>query len=218
MKFFKRKNKKMRIKRAKIHTINNFLSFIVLLLGLYIIFSPLLPKLTSRIARATDETKGFKYESDLAKDEVKNKNISLGTLKPKPVENTLVIPKIGVDSSIVEGNDAFSLNRGIWRRPKTSTPDKGGNTVLTGHRYMYTSGPNTFYSLDEMKVGDKFIVFWKGVEYDYEVYDVFVVTPDKIEIEANTKDPIVTLYTCTPIWTAKERLVVRGKLIHKEGE
>ena len=42
---------------------------------------------------------------------------------------------------------------------------------------------------------------------------MFVVDPTQIEIEAPTDDPILTLYTCTPVWTAAQRLIVRSKLV-----
>ena len=36
---------------------------------------------------------------------------------------------------------------------------------------------------------------------------------DQIEIENNTNESILTLYTCFPLWTSVKRLVVRAKLI-----
>lgn len=102
--------------------------------------------------------------------------------------------------------------KGIWRRPNTSSPDKAGNTVLVAHRFTY-NGPAVFYHLDLMKKGHRFAVFWDGKEYDYEVIETKIVEPTAIEIENNTKEPIMTLYTCTPMWTAKQRLVIVSKLI-----
>ena len=144
---------------------------------------------------------------------MKNLKLQVKDLKPIPKDNMLVIPKIGVDAKIQEGKTDATLNKGIWRRPNGSNPDKGGNTVFAAHRYMYTAGPNTFYSLDKLAVGDKIIVFWSGKEYDYQVNTTREVPPTATEIEHNTKDPIVTLYTCTPLFTSKNRLVVTATLI-----
>jgi LPXTG-site transpeptidase (sortase) family protein len=38
-----------------------------------------------------------------------------------------------------------------------------------------------------------------------------IVDPSAVEIEAPTTQKQLTLYTCTPIWTAKERLVIIAK-------
>lgn len=126
----------------------------------------------------------------------------------KPKGNRLVIPKIGVDVEIVEGKDERALSRGIWHIPDTSVPDRGGNTVLTGHRFQYLSGPKTLYLLDRMQKDDIIIVYWKGKEYDYRVKSRKVVNPDAVEILDDTKNPQLTIFTCTPIFSTKQRLVL----------
>lgn len=125
-----------------------------------------------------------------------------------PSDNRLVIPKIGVDNQIVEGNDDRSLYRGIWHYPTSSTPDRGGNTVLTGHRFQYLAGPRTLYLLDQTKVGDIIIVYWKGTEYDYIIKERKIVNPSAVEILSNTDNPQLTLFTCTPLFSTKQRLVL----------
>lgn len=128
-------------------------------------------------------------------------------------KNRVVIEKIGVDMEIVEGVSEKVLALGAWRRPGTSTPKEGGNTVITGHRFQYTPpSSKTFFLLDELVEGDKVKVCWNGVLYVYEVMDSFEVLPDELWIEENTENSILTLYTCTPIWTASRRLVVRAEL------
>lgn len=193
--------------------INHVLLVVLVLLSSYIMFIPFLPEIQTTYAKATDKTQGYQYQSRLAHREAQTEHIEESALRAIPSRDTLVIPQIGVDSPIVEGIGPEVLSQGLWRRPNSSTPDKGGNTVLTGHRFMYSSGPKTFYNLDKMKVGDTFFLYWKGKEYDYEVVDIFVVNPDQTEIEDQTEEPILTLYTCTPLWTAKQRLVIRASLI-----
>ena len=129
-----------------------------------------------------------------------------------PDENRLIIPKISVDSPIGENSDKNALTLGMMHLPNTSTPDKGGNTVIIGHRVLYTSGPNTLYNLDKVTLKDIIIVWWQQKEYDYKVFETKVVQPDDVEIENNTKQAIITIYTCTPRWTSQKRLVVRAIL------
>lgn len=125
-----------------------------------------------------------------------------------PQDNRLVIPKIGVDNQIVEGADERALWRGIWHYPASSTPDKGGNTVLTGHRFQYLAGPRTLYLLDQVNVGDIVIVYWKGAEYDYTVRERKIVNPGDVAILDATTTAQLTIYTCTPLFTTKQRLVL----------
>lgn len=195
-------------------TINHLLLIILLFLSGYIMFMPFVPEVAAIYAQLTDKTHGYRYQSALARTYGRQDDVAVEALKPIPDHNVLVIPQIGVDSLIVEGSGPEMLDQGLWRRPHTSTPDKGGNTVITGHRFMYTTGPKTLYRLDRIRTGDKFFVFWGGKEYDYEVTDVFVVDPGQVEIEEPTPEPILTLYTCTPLWTASQRLVVRARLIN----
>jgi LPXTG-site transpeptidase (sortase) family protein len=135
----------------------------------------------------------------------------LGAASRIPAENTLVIPKIGVDALIFEGTSETTLERGLWRRPKTGTPSTGGNTVITAHRFKYLTGPNTFYHLDKLAVGDSLTIYWEGKTYHYRVTSSEVVAADAFIIEENSPEPRLTLYTCTPLWTSSKRLVVRAE-------
>lgn len=104
------------------------------------------------------------------------------------------------------------LDRGIWRWPQGSTPDNGGNTVLIGHRFTYTNPRGVFYSLNQVKMGDEIGFWWNNKEYLYEVVSIQQVAPSDTAIEKNTPDPELTLFTCTPLWLPKDRLVVVAKL------
>ncbi|MFA6392278.1 MAG: class E sortase [Patescibacteria group bacterium] len=128
--------------------------------------------------------------------------------------NRLIIPKIGVNAKVVEGENDQALLRGAWRMPQTSTPDKGGNTVITGHRFRFRPPNNTtFYLLDKLEQGDKIAVVWEGKEYYYRVIEIKVVTPDQTEVINPSSDPILTIFTCTPLFTSQKRLVVISELI-----
>lgn len=125
-------------------------------------------------------------------------------------DNRIIIPKIGVDMKIVEGtNEKTALNLGAWHLAYTSSPDKGGNTVITAHRYKYRPpSKETFYLLDKLAVGDTFAINWQELEYNYQVTETKVVNPTDIYVLNPTSNPQVTLITCTPLFTTKQRLVV----------
>jgi sortase A len=174
--------------------------------------TPILPSLSFWLKNKLDNNQGYKYRSNLTKNDAPdNVKRDLANL-PDPPNKRLLIPSMQLDAEVFEGASANTLTKGVWRRPRTSTPDKGGNTVLIAHRFDY-NGPAVFYHLDVLKNGDKFAVFWNGSEYDYQVSQVKIVEPTAIEIEDATAEPTLTLYTCTPMWTAKQRLVVVAKLI-----
>ena len=183
----------------------------VIALGLYITILPWLPGIKLWITQLLDDTNGYVYRGDLASGQVDSSKLS-----DPPEENTLLVPSIALDVPVVEGADISVLGvGGSWRRPKTSTPDKGGNTVIIGHRFSYSSEA-AFYNLDKIDVGERFAIWWNRQEYIYEVFDKSVVPASAIEIEADTADPIATLYTCTPIWTATNRLVIKGHLVNTD--
>ncbi len=135
--------------------------------------------------------------------------------KPRPAGNRLVIPSIGVDMPILEGPTQKVLDRGgIWHIPSTSNPVKGGNTVLSGHRWMYLPpSSRTLYLLDKVQLGEPVIVYWQGQEYDYRIGRREVVNPSRVDILDNTTQPQLTIFTCTPLFSTKYRLVLFGDLI-----
>jgi LPXTG-site transpeptidase (sortase) family protein len=135
--------------------------------------------------------------------------------RTRPPDNRLVIPKIGVNLPIVEGKESdAALWKGAWRIPGSSTPKDGGNTVLSGHRFRYRPPSNlTLYLLDQVKKGDAMIVYWQGKEYDYRVSETKIVPRDNTDIAEPTITDQLTVFTCHPLFSTKERLVVIGERI-----
>lgn len=126
-------------------------------------------------------------------------------------KNQLYIPSIRLTQPILEGLSPKTVNLGVWRVPTTSTPEQESNTVLVGHRFSYKD-PSVFYHFDKIEKGDNIYVSWKKKIYVYKVDTIRVVTPKVNEVEAPTKDPRLTLYTCTPLWSTSHRLVIESKL------
>jgi len=129
-----------------------------------------------------------------------------------PADNRLIIPSMLLDAPIHEGASSVALRSGTWRRPVGSTPDRGGNTIIVAHRFTYTDPRGPFYYLNKVNVGDKIGVFWQGKRYIYTVASVATVHADQTSIEDATTDARLTLYTCTPLWLPKDRLVVTAEL------
>lgn len=167
---------------------------------------PFIPEIELLFSKNNDESLGFVYKSVAAQ----NAGVGEEALKPIPEENTIVIPKISVNSRILEGPEINVLDNGdTWRRPHTSNPEKGGNTVIVAHRY-FGQGKNTFYHLNKLSEGDEIVVFWDKEEYIYRVERVFETNPENIAIENNAKEDLLTLYTCSGL-SAEKRFVVIAK-------
>ncbi len=128
-------------------------------------------------------------------------------------QNRLIIESAGIDMPLFLSNSEKALSKGGWMYSGNSTPDAGGNTVIFGHRWLYKPPmKNTFFNLDKVAVGDKFTISWNGKTYNYEISEVKIVKPTEISVLNPTASPRVTLITCTPLFSTKQRLVVVAEL------
>jgi sortase A len=185
-------------RNLKLRHLNTGLSLLLMMLALYIIAWPFLPSFS------------WWAQHDLPLvSNVLNADVKV---EATPNANSLIVPSLGLREEIYEGAGVETVNRGVWHRPATSSPDKGSNTVLVGHRFTY-SGQSVFYNLDKVKVGDEVVVFWNQQRYNYKVYEIITVPPEAVEIETATDNSILTLYTCTPLLTAKDRLIVKASIL-----
>jgi sortase A len=194
-----------KIQKLTLNQVNSLLICLIIAVNLYTIGAPLQPAI------------GFwlrQHFTGTAKrlDNLVNNPASSNGSVPVPDGKRLVIPSILLDKPIYDNPNPLTVHRGVWLIPGTSTPDKGSNTVMAGHRFSYKD-PAVFYNLDKMEIGQRFAVFWNAHKYLYEVDGKKEVPPTQTDIEAPTVEPRLTLYTCTPLITAKNRLVITAKLI-----
>lgn len=132
-------------------------------------------------------------------------------------KNILIIPAIGVNTQVLEGGEE-QLDHGVlhWL-PKNGNPEAGGNTILTGHSFVWGYIPqqvkekSIFYNLHEVKAGDSIEVVWNKKHYHYVVSEVKSVKPNQTDVQDKTTDPQLTVYTCTPGGSADGRVVVVAK-------
>jgi sortase A len=124
----------------------------------------------------------------------------------------LLIPKIELESMVVEGTSRKALLLGPGRITNTALPGETGNSVITAHRDTF------FRRLVELQNGDHIQVRRGGKLYTYEVTGKKVVKPTDVSVLRQTADPQLTLITCYPTWfigPAPERLVVFSKLVEQ---
>ena len=123
----------------------------------------------------------------------------------------LEIPSIDVDTVVVAGVDTDDLKTGPGHYEGTPMPGQLGNSAIAGHRTTYGQ---PFYRLDEVQVGDEIVLTTVQGRFVYRATGSEVVEPEASHVVATT-DPTVatlTLTTCTPRYTASQRLVVYGDL------
>ena len=130
-----------------------------------------------------------------------------------PVEGNPIgvirIPKIGVDKYIVEGTGEDDLKKGPGHYPGTPLPGQLGNVAIAGHRTTYGA---PFYNLNELAPGDPIMITTAQGQFEYDVIGTQVVSPSDVQVVAPTPDGRLTLTTCNPRFSAKERMVVQASL------
>jgi sortase A len=102
------------------------------------------------------------------------------------------------------------LKNGPGHYPTTPLPGQPGNAAIAGHRTTYGA---PFNRLDELDVGDEVVTTTQQGEFHYEVTEEIVVRPYQTEVLDPTEDAMLTLTTCNPKYSARERLVIKAKLV-----
>ena len=131
-------------------------------------------------------------------------------LVPQPAIGMIVIPKINLVHPIFEGIDETVIHWGPGHWPGSALPGHRGNTVFAGHRVTHT---RPFLDIDQLVPGDRIIFHVATGTYTYEVTDHLVVNPQDVWIAGQTPDATVTIFGCHPKHSARQRYVVRGRLV-----
>ncbi len=136
---------------------------------------------------------------------------------------TLEIPAINVKKTFVEGVTRDVLREGPGHYPSTPLPGQAGNSAIAGHR---TTHGAPFFDIDKVKPGDEIFVTTLQGRFRYVIEEHIdeagassgyqIVTPDKVEVLADTGDNRLTLTACHPKYSARLRIVVTAKLASPE--
>jgi sortase A len=121
----------------------------------------------------------------------------------------ITVPKVGLDKAIVEGTTTADLRQGPGHYRGTSLPGQPGNAGIAGHRTTYGA---PFSRLNELVAGDLVSVTTPQGSFRYDVTHTFVVQPSDLSVIAPSSTNELTLTTCTPRYSASQRLVVQALL------
>lgn len=128
------------------------------------------------------------------------------------------IPKINLNTVVVQGTSPQALAAGAGHYPTTPLPcSSSGNVGIAGHRTM---NGHPFQDLNDMAPGDKITLITPFQTCVYQVVssvdghaNPWTTTPNDWTVVAQTSAPTLTLTTCTPEGTATQRIAVRAALI-----
>lgn len=140
-----------------------------------------------------------------------------GTVSEGSPLTRIVIAKLGVDSIVVEGTSLRALAAGAGHYRGTPLPGQAGNVAIAGHRTM---NGKPFGDLERLGPGDRIQLVTPFARHTYEVVSPFdnhanpwVTANNDWAVVAPSSEALLTLTTCHPRGSDKQRLVVRAKLI-----
>jgi sortase A len=139
----------------------------------------------------------------------------------------VTIPKINVIAPVVIGADPGNekeyleaLKSGVAHMTGTALPGSPGNVVIYGHTNNREDAgfyEKIFNGLDELSNDDLILITYQNKIYTYRVKDKKVIDPTDLTIlNSNPSEQKLTLFTCWPIGTTKERLAIFAELEKSE--
>ncbi len=128
----------------------------------------------------------------------------------------LRIPKLDVKVLVVEGTTPAALRAGAGHYPNTPLPGEAGNVAIAGHRTTFGRPLNR---MDELVPGDVVTLETPFAIYTYKAVPAFgghanpwVVSPTDFSVVSQGAGRLLTLTTCHPKGSARQRLVMRFAL------
>ena len=136
----------------------------------------------------------------------------------------LVIPKMGLTTTVVSGVSSESLRRGPGHFPDTPMPGMPGNSAIAGHR---TTWGAPFGNIEKLEPGDEIKIQTIQGSFTYVVLEQnggrgnFIVSPNEFDVLNQNFDSSpnrLTLVSCHPKLTARNRIIVVAELIGNSAE
>lgn len=132
-------------------------------------------------------------------------------------EYQLTIPKLGIrDAKVQVGGE--DLKKGLVQYLPVAMPGEFGNVVIMGHStlpqlYNVKDYKTIFTYLPTLGKGDRVFIDVDGVDYEYEIFDTSVISPDEVSVLNQSYDnAYLTLITCCPPGTYFQRCIAKAKL------
>ncbi|GAA0086705.1 sortase [Clostridium sp. MB05] len=187
--------------------IRRVIGIILIIVGLALIISIVYKKMeTSKKQKELQNILEQVINEDPKSEGSDNGDKSINGYKPIAL---IEIPSINLSQGLVEGMSDNVLQYYLGHFEDSAKPGEKGNFVVAGHRVSDYS--EAFVNLYKVEAGDDIIVKANKKEYIYKIDENFIVDPSRVDVLDKTDDATITLITCTV--GAKERVIVKGKLI-----
>lgn len=121
------------------------------------------------------------------------------------------VPRIGLEVVVFSGVTPETLKKGPGNMPGTVLPGQPGNAVISGHRTTYG---RPFFDVDQLQTGDRIEIETAIGTHVYELREEpFIVAPTDVWVADPREGAWLTLTTCHPKFSARERLIVTAELV-----
>ncbi len=124
------------------------------------------------------------------------------------VVGKLFIPRLGLSTVVVEGDDESNLRISAGHIPGTALPGNSGNIGIAGHRDTF------FRPLKDIRNTDILELSTPQGTVRYRVSSTKVVYPSDVQVLQPTGTDSVTLVTCYPFYyvgAAPKRFIVHAE-------
>ncbi|MBM6619056.1 class D sortase [Bacillus suaedaesalsae] len=129
------------------------------------------------------------------------------------VVGILFIPRIGIETPIVEGTDPDELEKGVGHFATSAYPRQNDQVVLSGHR------DTVFRKMKDIEIGDIITVKLPHGDFSYKIAHTQVVgADDRTIIKSTAPNEELLLTTCYPfnfVGNAPDRFVVTAYPINE---
>ena len=122
----------------------------------------------------------------------------------------LSIPSLDLEVVVFEGVAVETLRKGPGHMPWTPLPGQAGNAVISGHRTTYG---RPFFDFDQLEPGNRIEIETAIGIHVYVVRDSFVVKPTDVWVTDDRDGSWLTMTTCNPKFSARERLIITAELV-----
>jgi len=182
------------------------------LIGLVLIVMDLATALVTGILLWTPESLQSDYRTELPRINTPSTATHAPVMGAPAAGNpigVIEIPRLGLSSVVLEGDETAALLLGVGHLSDTPLPWRGGNSVFAAHRDTF------FRGLGGIRPKDVIRFKTADMEFDYRVRETKIVNPTDIQVLAPTTSSTLTLITCYPftyIGPAPKRFIVRAEL------
>jgi sortase A len=190
------------------------LSWILVITGILLMLYPLFTRIYAQYHQA--KFTALQQEAENPVIEYPEESISEAEeIEEIPVKHmpdgafmTIEIPALELSAVVFEGTDKAVLAKGPGWYKESVLPGEG-NTAIAGHRTTYGAW---FRHVDKLEEGDEIIIGYDSRGYTYRVERVFPVAKNDWSVIDPCGYPALTLTTCHPAGSARQRLIVRAAL------